>query len=131
VDLEKDNRWFYRMDSDERSSFRNVGLLVTGFGAVVTLMVSSFSHGLGLMFGLGPAIAGLALVFFSFVPVPKPPPPPQMGILWLLCLGIPSLDLFGYHFPTKVGRYAAVATLISIFLLWFWRPARRPLKPTH
>ena len=131
VNSDQGNRWFYRMDSDERSTLRGLGLLVTGFGAVVTLMVSSFSHGFELMFGLGPATVGLGLVLFSFIPIPKPLPSQRRGIFWSLILVMFLIDRFRSHIPANVGRYVGGAFLISMFLQWFLRPAPRPLEPTN
>jgi hypothetical protein len=126
--LEQSSRWFTRVNSKERSALCKIGLFVTGFGAVVALMVPS-------SFGLIAAI-GLAIVLISFAPViPKSPPHPQLGIGWALLFVVPflmnSMLFLGYHFPPKVGRYVGVAILISSVVLWFWRPAPRSQNPTH
>lgn len=123
MDSETRNKWFVVMDSDERTGFRNVGLLVLGYGAVVTLAVSSFSRPM-IMFGLAPAFIGLTMVVFSFVPVPVPKPPPMRGVISLLNLIIALSILFGFHVSRRTARYVGIAYVILLVFLYFWRPAK-------
>lgn len=126
MDSESRNKWFVAMGPDERTSFRNVGFLVLGYGAVLTLLVSSFSRPL-IVFGLAPAIVGLLFVVLSFIPVPKPPP--MHGVILLLNIIVCSLGLFGSSFGFHLSRRAAVcigvAYAILVVCLYFWRPTKR------
>jgi len=119
------------MDSDDRKSFRILGLLLVGLGALLALAISTFSRDFEILaFGFGPASVGLMLLLMSFFNAKEsknPLPVWRNAAFWGLnvALWVPNA-LFDYHFPAKSRPYLLILYPTVTALLLFWP---RPPKP--